>query len=786
VVPVRAVMALGLALALLVGLPIVGGTGAPSVEASDAIKAYVPITPTRILDTRQPGQGGSFTHGQTRSLQVAGTSAVPAGAVAVAMNVTVTGPTADGFLTVWQSDKPQPNTSNLNFVAAETVPNLVTVGVSGGGQVSINDYLYAQSGMVDVIVDVVGWYVAGFNPIVPSRVMDTRQGLGGFKLGPGETRELTIQGAGNLPPVAIGAVALNVTSVNPTGQGGYLTIWPTGRSMPNASSLNFGPGEIAANAVITGVGSGGKISIYNFSGSTDVLVDVTGWFSVGYDALTPFRVLDTRQPGQVILGPGETRTINVLGVGGVPTDGVGAVALNVTAAIPTEAGFLTIWPDGRAMPNASSLNFVAGQTVPNAVVSGVGSNGRIAIHNPFGSVHVIVDITGWFALSDTEGPVLRSLSLSPSVINTAAGSQNIVVTARVTDDLAGTGVNRNLFEIRFRSPSGNQFVGTSMFDTDRISGNDLDGTYQNTMMVPAFSESGTWTVEWVLLNDAVGNSRYLTAADLANAGFPNSFTNSGVSDTTAPGLRSLSLSPSVINTAAGSQNIVVTARVTDDLAGTGVNRNLFEIRFRSPSGNQFVGTSMFDTDRISGNDLDGTYQNTMTVPAFSESGTWTVEWVLLNDAVGNSRYLTAADLANAGFPNSFTNSGVSDTTAPVLRSLSLSPSVINTAAGSQNIVVTARVTDDLAGTGVNRKLFEIRFRSPSGNQFVGTSMFDTDRISGNDLDGTYQNTMTVPAFSESGTWTVEWVLLNDAVGNSRYLTAADLANAGFPNSFTNN
>ena len=153
-----------------------------SVGASDAVKAFVPITPTRILDTRQSGQGGPFVHGQTCSLQVTGTSAVPMGAVAVAMNVTVTQPSGTGYVTVWQSDKSQPNTSNLNFVAGEDVPNLVTIGVSGAGQISIYDYLYAETGTVHVIVDVVGWYQAGFNPVAPSRVMDTRTGVGGFKL----------------------------------------------------------------------------------------------------------------------------------------------------------------------------------------------------------------------------------------------------------------------------------------------------------------------------------------------------------------------------------------------------------------------------------------------------------------------------------------------------------------------------------------------------------------------------------------------------------------------------
>ena len=64
-----------------------------------------------------------------------------------------------------------------------------------------------------------------------------------------------------------------------------------------------------------------------------------------------------------------------------------------------------------------------------------------------------------------------------------------------------------------------------MFSDKRIVGTDLDGTYQNTMVVPAFSESGTWTVEYAVLRDAAGNSRVLTATNLANAGIPNSFTN---------------------------------------------------------------------------------------------------------------------------------------------------------------------------------------------------------------------------------------------------------------------
>ena len=64
-----------------------------------------------------------------------------------------------------------------------------------------------------------------------------------------------------------------------------------------------------------------------------------------------------------------------------------------------------------------------------------------------------------------------------------------------------------------------------MFSSNRISGDEFDGVYQFNMVVPAFSESGTWNLEYALLRDAAGNSRTMTATDVANAGMPTSFTN---------------------------------------------------------------------------------------------------------------------------------------------------------------------------------------------------------------------------------------------------------------------
>ena len=86
----------------------------------------------------------------------------------------------------------------------------------------------------------------------------------------------------------------------------------------------------------------------------------------------------------------------MLGHGGVPASGVGAVVLNVTVTQPTAPGILIVYPDGVTRPNSSNLNFVAGQTVPNLVIAPVGANGKVDFYNSAGTVQMIADVSGWF------------------------------------------------------------------------------------------------------------------------------------------------------------------------------------------------------------------------------------------------------------------------------------------------------------------------------------------------------------------------------------------------------
>jgi len=90
--------------------------------------------------------------------------------------------------------------------------------------------------------------------------------------------ELTVTGRGGVPTNA-GAVMLNVTAVSP-GAPGFLTVFPCGNAMPLASSVNYGPGDVVANAVLAKIGADGKVCIYS-PAATDIVVDVTGYVPAG-------------------------------------------------------------------------------------------------------------------------------------------------------------------------------------------------------------------------------------------------------------------------------------------------------------------------------------------------------------------------------------------------------------------------------------------------------------------------------------------------------------------------
>jgi hypothetical protein len=175
--------------------------------------------------------------------------------------------------------------------------------------------------------------------------------------------------------------------------------------VPGASNLNFVAGQTVPNAVISKVGVGGKVCVYT-SGATHLIVDVNGFFGSGsgFVGLVPARLLESRSGGWTadglsngvgLRGAGSVTEVVVAGRGGVAVD-AGAVSLNVTVVGALGSGYATVYPCGGVVPGASNLNFVAGQTVPNAVISKVGVGGKVCVYTS-GATHLIVDVNGSFS-----------------------------------------------------------------------------------------------------------------------------------------------------------------------------------------------------------------------------------------------------------------------------------------------------------------------------------------------------------------------------------------------------
>ena len=251
---------------------------------------FNPLVPARILDTRN-GTGGVSSPvgpGATINVQVTGQGGVPAaGVAAVVINLTVTNPTASSYVTAFPTGGSQPLASKVNFVAGQTIPNRVVIKLGTGGKISI----FNSFGNVHLVADVNGWFTDGtvatangsvFTGLSPNRIVDTRNGTGGFSspVGPGASIAVTVAGKGGVPPAGATAAVLNVTATNPTAPS-YLTVWPDGTSRPLASDLNFVSGQTIPNLVIVKLGSNGKVDIFNAAGSTDVVVDVVGWYQGG-------------------------------------------------------------------------------------------------------------------------------------------------------------------------------------------------------------------------------------------------------------------------------------------------------------------------------------------------------------------------------------------------------------------------------------------------------------------------------------------------------------------------
>lgn len=389
--------------------PAAPGTKIPSTPVATAVPSgfesgFLPLSPVRVVDTRE-GIGATTIIGQVPTrIQIGGQAGIPVSPQAISGNFTVTNTAGAGFLTVWNCSPDRPVVASLNFGPAETVANGVSVPVDKSGGICVYSPV-----TTDLVVDVNGYYSGTaanrFSSITPTRLMDTRAGLGpSGRIEAGQTVALPVAGQAGIPAKAA-AVTLNVASVYPLSDG-YVTVWPCDQPQPFTASLNPVAGTVKPNLVITPIAADGTVCFYS-STNVDLVVDATGYLSGGssakFEATVPFRFTDTREGGTGELhggtygnplGAGQTLTIQIAGARGVPSKAK-AVSVNIAVTGANAPGFITAWPCG-ARPTTANVNFQANVATSNGAQLPLSAGGQLCIYT-MASAHVIVDVNGWWA-----------------------------------------------------------------------------------------------------------------------------------------------------------------------------------------------------------------------------------------------------------------------------------------------------------------------------------------------------------------------------------------------------
>jgi endo-1,4-beta-xylanase len=383
------------------------------VTVSEGALQFVPVTPCRVADTRNPAGpfgGPTMTASSTRSFAIPQSGCgIPFTAQAYSLNVTVVPPGPLSYLTLWPAGQVQPLVSTLNSFQGLVVANAAIVPAGDGGAVNV-----FVTDAANVILDINGYFDSPsaasytFYPVSPCRIADTRGAAGPFG-GPtmtaDQSRDFAILSSGCTIPSVPGAYSLNVTVV-PAGYLGFLTTWPAGEARPQVSTLNSWTGKVVANAALVPAGNNKDVSVY-VSNPTDVILDINGYFgrfgsagALSFYPVAPCRVVDTRGGNGPLGGPileaQTSRSFSIPSGGcGIPASAA-AYSMNVTVVPDGILPFLTAWPSGSPQPPVSTLNSFDGTVTANAALVPAGENGAISIYVA-GRTQVILDIDGYFA-----------------------------------------------------------------------------------------------------------------------------------------------------------------------------------------------------------------------------------------------------------------------------------------------------------------------------------------------------------------------------------------------------
>ena len=399
------VLAVVTLVALLGSLLVVVSQPAPAQAAVTGTGGqYVPMpSNARVL-------GGATEKGVFRTVKVAGVAGLPSSGIgAVTMMVTIADPSGSGQLQM-RADAADTTTLMMiyNSGVGGNTSNTGLLAVADDGTIQVR----TETAQSKVVIDITGYYTStkngvsagGFVAMSPSRVLDSRGGIGAAQgqIPAGSQRTIQATGSNGIPAGAA-AVAVNIIVINREAKAGYVRPTPTGETR-STGVLNYNSveGQTTAMNAQVALNADGKFSIDTAEGGgkIDLVVDIQGYFlkSNPGGGFTPLngRLIDTRKTASI--ASGASFTVQVGGVQGAPTveGGLSAAAVTFTAVNDSGAdSYAKMWADGAAEPESSAISSDRTSKMTNTVVAPVGANGKIRIKNMgTAAMDYLVDLQG--------------------------------------------------------------------------------------------------------------------------------------------------------------------------------------------------------------------------------------------------------------------------------------------------------------------------------------------------------------------------------------------------------
>lgn len=400
-----------------------------------------------------------------------------------------------------------------------------------------------------------------------------------------------------------------------------------------------------------------------------------------------------------------------------------------------------------------------------------------------------VTSTGLAAANGTQTPTITAVRqgdmVAPSVTSLIAPTSSFVsssdgqdFTLEVDVQDAGSSGSRpsgvKFVSALFTSPNGQSSIWADnycTFDEDLcvVSGSDEGGRLKLSGWLPSYAAEGSWTLTSLDVSDHSGNYREYVGNDLGLVAGTKTLTVTGKGDATVPALTALSFTPDPVDARSGDWTAVaVNASASDDQSGL----ESVQIDFASPNGSQWATVSLIGgPDREwRPQELSATLAGTTLLPRNAAAGVWSATAFLLDNA-GNYVELDATELAAGSLDGTLAVQGAQDTAPPVLESLAVSETAVDSTTQNRFVLVTARLSD--AGSGVSDYP---RYLD------MGSSWRDRvylSRVGGSNADGWYAGVWEVEQYAVPGARPIT-LRLSDEQGNEDTVTAAELSTRSLP------